>query len=407
MTAPSTELPVPVDGDPLLDRLQGELLQNLPELLDEVATQLRDGWPDYAQFMVEQHSDVLDTAIQAVPGLVASAIASLRDPTSGPREEPEVPASMFEEIGAAQWRHGRQLTDLLSAYHVGARTAWHFVADTALAINVSHRAITALADAVFVFADQMSAATTRGYLREQSEAQVSRERRRDELAELLLSDRATTALVEAAALRAGWQLPREAAVVLVPRDSPSAVQASVRFDGTWLEVRQGELVGAIVPDPRSPLARRRLTAQLSGLGAVVGRPVPLDELPNSVRIAGIALRLRAAGVLDADPLFVGDHLDKIIVHQDSTLLIELREQCLAALESCQPATRERLEQTLAAWLRHHRDRRRVAEELHVHPQTVRYRVGQLRELFGDALDDPDMVAKLTLALVWGGPSAAP
>ncbi|TPG83015.1 PucR family transcriptional regulator, partial [Pseudomonas caspiana] len=34
----------------------------------------------------------------------------------------------------------------------------------------------------------------------------------------------------------------------------------------------------------------------------------------------------------------------------------------------------------------------------VHPQTVRYRMGQLRELFGDDLDDPLKVLDLVLAL---------
>jgi DNA-binding PucR family transcriptional regulator len=34
----------------------------------------------------------------------------------------------------------------------------------------------------------------------------------------------------------------------------------------------------------------------------------------------------------------------------------------------------------------------------VHPQTVRYRVAQLRELFGDALDTPDGRFELELAL---------
>jgi DNA-binding PucR family transcriptional regulator len=34
----------------------------------------------------------------------------------------------------------------------------------------------------------------------------------------------------------------------------------------------------------------------------------------------------------------------------------------------------------------------------VHPQTVRYRMGQLREVYGDRLEDPDWVLRLTLAL---------
>ena len=46
------------------------------------------------------------------------------------------------------------------------------------------------------------------------------------------------------------------------------------------------------------------------------------------------------------------------------------------------------------------DRRAVADELHVHPQTVRYRMGRLREVFGADLDDPDLRLQLMLALAW-------
>ncbi|MDT5289238.1 MAG: hypothetical protein QOF88_4127, partial [Mycobacterium sp.] len=51
-----------------------------------------------------------------------------------------------------------------------------------------------------------------------------------------------------------------------------------------------------------------------------------------------------------------------------------------------------------AWLLHHGRRDDVAAALFVHPQTVRYRMGQLRELFGDDLADPRVVEDLTVAL---------
>jgi DNA-binding PucR family transcriptional regulator len=54
-------------------------------------------------------------------------------------------------------------------------------------------------------------------------------------------------------------------------------------------------------------------------------------------------------------------------------------------------------------LRHMGDRAAVAEELHIHPQTVRYRLAQLRERFGDQLDSPRSRARLFLALVWAVP----
>jgi DNA-binding PucR family transcriptional regulator len=57
-----------------------------------------------------------------------------------------------------------------------------------------------------------------------------------------------------------------------------------------------------------------------------------------------------------------------------------------------------LTETLAAWLDRPGQVQAVAAALDVHPQTVRYRVRQLRDLFGDRLDDPDARFELSLAL---------
>jgi DNA-binding PucR family transcriptional regulator len=71
---------------------------------------------------------------------------------------------------------------------------------------------------------------------------------------------------------------------------------------------------------------------------------------------------------------------------------------LAALNVLPVAERERLTTTLASWLAHQRLTPRIADELHVHPQTERYRVAKLRELLGDALETPDGRFELELAL---------
>ena len=70
----------------------------------------------------------------------------------------------------------------------------------------------------------------------------------------------------------------------------------------------------------------------------------------------------------------------------------------SALDNHGPATAEKLTATLRSWLLHHGRREEIADELFVHPQTVRYRMGQLRELYGDRLEDPATVLDLTLAL---------
>ena len=110
--------------------------------------------------------------------------------------------------------------------------------------------------------------------------------------------------------------------------------------------------------------------------------------------------LKRSGVLTQDPVFVDEHLDAVIVHRDPRLLSVLREQCLAPLDTVAAASRQMLLDTLRSWLRDMGDLRTIADELHVHRQTVRYRLGRLRELFGGELNDPDRRAQLILVLAW-------
>jgi sugar diacid utilization regulator len=289
---------------------------------------------------------------------------------------------------------------------VGARVFWHHVSAVAVDQQVDSRTLVALAEAVFVFVDRLSSSSARGFVLEQSEAAATRERLRDELVGLLLSDRADQAAVLAAASRAGWRVPDEVVVVLVQPDNPIGHRALARLDATHLVFSRPPLIGAILANPSRPGLRRRLAAALHGARAVVGVPVPSDRLPASLHVAEIAARLQETGVLDEDPVFTDEHLDAIIVHRDARLLEVLRSQVLAPLAGSTPASRERLGETLASWLRHMGDRQAIAAELHVHPQTVRYRLARLHELFGAELDDPAVRARLALALGWGAPRPA-
>jgi sugar diacid utilization regulator len=76
----------------------------------------------------------------------------------------------------------------------------------------------------------------------------------------------------------------------------------------------------------------------------------------------------------------------------------LGRRALAPLQGLRPATAERLAQTLRSWLLHQGQRDAVAADLFVHAQTVRYRMNQVRELYGDRLSDPQTILELTVAL---------
>jgi hypothetical protein len=408
ITSGSIRIP-PIVGDRRLEpslvpsKLGTALAAGLPAALDEIAMLFRDKWPAFARFLDEDRSEVLGAIEGPTLELVARAesgesVDQLAQPL------PELVTLLFTEVGAAQYREGRHLSDLLAAYRVAARVGWRHLGRIATAAGASAETLAALADEMFVLVDALASATADGYVAEHAEQASSRERQREELAELLMADRSSTAAVRERAEACGWRLPGSAALVLVDADDPAAPAVIRRLGPECLPVRWGSMLGVIVPDSSGPGQRDRLAATLSGVAAVVGPTAPLDHLPGAVRITETAVRLRRDGVLSGDPLFVDEHLDKIIVHRDWELLAALRRRALAPLDSCGPGPRQRLEQTLEAWLRHGGDRAAVAADLHIHPQTVRYRLKQLRALFGPDLDrDPDTRLSLILALAWGPP----
>jgi DNA-binding PucR family transcriptional regulator len=93
-----------------------------------------------------------------------------------------------------------------------------------------------------------------------------------------------------------------------------------------------------------------------------------------------------------------DHGAALVLHRDRGLVRELAARRLAALDALPRRSREALALTLLAWLAHQGRPKAVAAALHVHEQTVRYRLARLREILGDALEDPDARFELELAL---------
>jgi PucR C-terminal helix-turn-helix domain len=382
-----------------LESLVPVLVARVPAILEEVRELLTPQHPEYADFLTGALAEIT-TAAEGFFGRLVETARSGR-PTMLTTGSAEMEQALFEEIGRAHHRQGREVIPLLGAYRTGAAVAWEHVARAALGSGVSTEQFAALAAALFAAVDHLSEASLRGYVREQSACASVREASRAELAEVLLSDRSGTQAVQAAAARAGWALPQQAAIILVDPDDEVARGQLARLGPSCLQLRRPDALVAIVTDPAGPRRRARLEAVLGTTAAVVGPAVPLERLPASLRLAQLGLALQREHVLADGPLFVDEHLDALIVHRDERLLTALRHQQLAPLASRSPAARARLAATLASWLRQMGDCRAVAQELHVHPQTVRYRMTQLRELFGPKLDDPGARAALMLALAWG------
>ena len=84
--------------------------------------------------------------------------------------------------------------------------------------------------------------------------------------------------------------------------------------------------------------------------------------------------------------------------EGSELLERIGATRLAPFENLTPRARRRMRETLLAYLRLQGSVAAMAESLHVHPQTVRYRLVKLRELLGEDLDDPEARFELEAAL---------
>jgi DNA-binding PucR family transcriptional regulator len=134
--------------------------------------------------------------------------------------------------------------------------------------------------------------------------------------------------------------------------------------------------------------------------------VPLTGAGGSLRWAGRALVLARRGLVGAgrgagEPpgvVWCEDHLPTLLLLADADLAETLSREALAPLRRLRPGQADRLAGTLLAWLESADDANAAARRLHVHPQTIRYRLRQVSELFGDALNDSDARFRLLLAL---------
>jgi DNA-binding PucR family transcriptional regulator len=107
--------------------------------------------------------------------------------------------------------------------------------------------------------------------------------------------------------------------------------------------------------------------------------------------------LHSAGSV-SDTIDTETHLVDLVLGADREAADDLRRNVLAPLDQLRPNTAERLAETLRSWLLHQGQRDAVAADLFVHAQTVRYRMTQIRELYGERLNNPQTVLELIVAL---------
>ena len=301
-------------------------------------------------------------------------------------------------------RAGRSLDALLSAYRIGARLAWERFVAAGEAAGHEPRTLYRLASAIFDYIDGISAESVEGFT---AGARGGRGRAPAP------APRARAPAGPRRRRRRGGPRPRAPGGLGAPghpgrargrrrhrATSPTPTASPRGWAAASIAAAEGALAIAWVPDPQAPGRRAQLESALDGVPAALGPTVVLERAPLSLVRARAAHALVLDGRVDGGALVVADeHLPALLLHAgDGALATDLAARALAPLDDLRPGARGRLRTTLRAWLDHPGQVTRVAGELHVHPQTVRYRVAQLRELFGERLEDADARFELALAL---------
>jgi hypothetical protein len=377
------------------------LRPELPGLADEIVAELSRGVPDYARPLEGPFGQALRTGVEEALGRFTTIVES-------PGLDLDAGREVYVNLGRGEMRAGRSLDALLAAYRLGARVAWRRLAAAGERARLSPRTLYTLAEAIFAYIDELSADSIEGYAREQAAAAGALQRRRQRLAAILVQDPpAAPATVEAAASNAAWRLPRSLAALVVeaegetagagPAPGEQADRLALRLGPEALVAHVAPFIVALVP---APADRRELERAVRDRRAALGPEVPWQEGAVSFARAREVLRLAGdGGIDDGGSLLVAEsHKLTLLLGADRRLARDVAESALAPLAAETELSQERLGSTLDAWLRHRGRTEAVARALHVHPQTVRYRLARLRELFGSRLDDPDGRFELELAL---------
>ncbi|WP_369374909.1 helix-turn-helix domain-containing protein [Streptomyces sp. cg36] len=353
----------------------------LPPLLDEIKAEVLRVYPEYADVFAGPHGRFAHAAIEQSLTIFVDQVV-----------RPSVPSplrdEMFRTLGRYAALQGRSLDTLRGTFRVGARVALRHTKKVGKRYNLSPVFMLSFADTLFAYMDQLEALASEGYLDAGAAAREDPDELRRKILRLIASGSGTprATLVELAE-RAGWQLPEEVSLVAL---STGARPARTALHGDMLLDLGDPQPYLLVPGALDTGRRKALVRALGGARAAAGPTVPPSGAADSLRWARQALGLALAGIIEETPVVhTSDHLVTLLLMSDPALLEQLAARELSPLQGQTATRRERLTETLRTWLATRGTAAQIGEVLHIHPQTVRYRMRNLDAAFGRRLTDPD------------------
>lgn len=297
-----------------------------------------------------------------------------------------------ERATVERLQSGVPIEDILSGFRITIWTVQHRLVELATEHDVAGADVVALTSLIWKLSDVFSARAAADYHRLGLAHAVADQRRRDAwLAGALAGEH------DAAQTERGYTLYRlrrdtaYRAFCSAPSDE-QAIERTQRLlterygNGVVMAPSHDSLIGLIaeLPEP--------VPDQLIALGPAV----PLDRLAESYQNAQ---RVLAGAILHhGDGVHTVESLGwRLAVPVLSELAELLRARYLKPLQDTGPFG-DQVVEALRSYLAHERNIPLTAAALHVHVNTLRYRLSRFEDLTGRLLQDTDTIVELALAL---------
>jgi len=321
-------------------------------------------------------------------------VGLIRDPDAdrGPSRE------VYLALGRGEFNNGRALDALQAAYRIGARIAWRRIASASLDAGLDGSTLALLAESIFVYIDELSADSTEGYALAQSERQGEKLRRERQLVIAMLREPPISEDdLRSLGAASGWRIPKSVAALICHERDLAEITRILPIDVISAPVDGYGCVA--IPDANGPGRLKQIRDAIGTGRACLGGDVPPTQLAESWKLARIAISASEAGTLGSSGLIrAEEHLVDLALFNSRDLIGRLRSRTLEPLSGLTPKARDRMAETALAYIEERGNAAEMARTLHIHPQTARYRIARLREIYGDNLDQPAERLALELSL---------
>lgn len=367
-----------------------------PEIADEIVRTIGREIPEYARPLEGSFGRGVKRGVSEALG---QFVALIRNPDV----DRDPSRQVYLALGRGEFDNGRALDALQAAYRVGARVAWRRIASASLDAGLDGKTLSLLAESIFVYINELAADSTEGFADAQSERQGDRLRRERQLVITMLREPPVSENdLRSLGTASGWRIPKRISSLVCHERDLAEITRILPIDVISASV---DGYGCIaVPDANGPGRQRQLADAVGGRPAAVGSDMPPVRLGESWKLARIALNAVEAGAIHSNGLLRADeHLVDLALFNSRELIGQLRERTTRPMTGLTPKARHRMSETALAYIEHRGNAAEMARFLKIHPQTARYRIGKLREIFGEDLDHP--AGRLALELSLRRPAA--